>query len=612
MKEKISENLKLIEEWHWEKNTPLGLFPDKITCGSDWSVWWKCKDCGHEWPATPGHRTNQKKPTNCPKCAANIRAKNRKNNLQAKSNISITHPELLKEWDFNKNEIRPENITKGSHINIWWKCKSGHSWPAPVGNRIKGHGCPYCSGRLPIKGVNDLLTKDPKLAKEWNYDKNKNLTPDMVTYSSNKEVWWKCKYGHEWLASIANRHKKRGCPECSKYRRISVPEKAIYYYLSQVFDIEENKKIKYQMELDLYIEKLNLGIEYDGRAWHKNVERDVKKDLFCKENNITLIRVREEGLPEIDSNAIIIKAKKLDSEMKYMQTVIEQLVSKINQLYSIQLKLDVNIERDYYKILSLIEKFNIDNSLAKQFPELLKEWNYARNGKLDPNKLAKGSSTRVWWICEKGHEWKAAINNRTNESNKNKCPYCQGKKTIVGVNDIVTLKCDFLKDWDYEKNKRPPNEFMKHSGIRVWWKCSECGYEWKTQIDARAKSKYGCKHCAQKQSWAKRARKVKNVDTNEIFNSVQEAAQVYSTTASLITRVCNGERKTSGGYHWAFLEQKEYIAGKNCRSVKNKDTGEIFASAREAAIKYETTSDMITRVCRGERNETKGYHWEYV
>ena len=48
MKEKIfiKDNEKLLNEWNYERNNQLGLFPDKLTCGSNKSVWWKCSKCG--------------------------------------------------------------------------------------------------------------------------------------------------------------------------------------------------------------------------------------------------------------------------------------------------------------------------------------------------------------------------------------------------------------------------------------------------------------------------------------------------------------------------------------------------------------------------------------
>lgn len=553
MKRNLTINqTELITEWNWEKNNSLNFFPDNLTTGSNKVVWWKCKKCFYEWKTSIQHRTNKSKPTNCPKCSAYTRSKNRVAKLQEKANITITNPEILTKWNYEKNVLSPQNITKGSHKKIWWKCKHGHEWASAVGNIIKGHGCPYCSGRLPIKGINDLNTINPKLSKEWNYDKNKNFTPQDVTFGSTKKVWWICKNGHEWQASICNRNKNRGCPICSKHKKTSIPEKAIYFYLSNFFRIEENIKINNQMELDLFIPKLNLGIEYDGAAWHKDINRDIKKDEFCKKNNINLIRIREKGLPKYASYSHIINTQKPDSELKHMQPIIKNIIEYINNEYNFNISLNVDIKNDYFSILSLIEKFNLKNSLSEKFPNLIKEWNFNKNGNLNPSTISKGSSRKVWWICEKGHEWKTSISNRTNDKNMNQCPYCQRKKTIIGENDIVTLNSKFLIDWDYNKNKISPNNFMEHSGIKVWWKCHKCGNEWQATIDSRSKHK--CKHCSLKEVWKKRVKKVRNIDTGEIFNSSTEASLKYNIKRNLITRVCNGERKTTGGYHWEYLE----------------------------------------------------------
>ena len=61
-----------------------------------------------------------------------------------------------------------------------------------------------------------------------------------------------------------------------------------------------------------------------------------------------------------------------------------------------------------------------------------KEWNYQKNNQLNlyPTKLSKGYDKKVWWICEKGHEWLASINSRT--SKKTNCPYCTNKKVLSG------------------------------------------------------------------------------------------------------------------------------------------------------------------------------------
>jgi hypothetical protein len=68
-------------------------------------------------------------------------------------------------------------------------------------------------------GYNDLATTNPKLASEWNYDKNDDLKPEDFTANSEKKVWWKCEKGHEWQATIASRNHGRGCPICYKEKR---------------------------------------------------------------------------------------------------------------------------------------------------------------------------------------------------------------------------------------------------------------------------------------------------------------------------------------------------------------------------------------------------------
>lgn len=64
---------------------------------------------------------------------------------------------------------------------------------------------------------NELSITHPDLCKEWDYDKNFPLTPDMITAGSNKKVWWKCYVcGNEWQAVIKDRIRGTGCPKCSR------------------------------------------------------------------------------------------------------------------------------------------------------------------------------------------------------------------------------------------------------------------------------------------------------------------------------------------------------------------------------------------------------------
>lgn len=191
---------ELVSEWS-EKNHPLT--PDKITYGSNKIVWWKAA-CGHEWQASVKARSGGE---NCPICSgARV--------IEGINDLATLKPELVQEWS-EKNEIKPTEVSVGSHKKVLWKCGQNHEWEASVKSRtVNGTGCPYCSHNKVLEGFNDLATVFPQIAAEWS-EKNYPLLPTMVTPFANRKVWWKCSEGHEWHTLISTRSGGSKCPYCS-------------------------------------------------------------------------------------------------------------------------------------------------------------------------------------------------------------------------------------------------------------------------------------------------------------------------------------------------------------------------------------------------------------
>jgi hypothetical protein len=69
--------------------------------------------------------------------------------LTDKNRLSITHPELCKEWDYEKNgDLKPEDVSYASSKRVWWKCKNGHVWSSAINTRTyMGYGCNSCYNR---------------------------------------------------------------------------------------------------------------------------------------------------------------------------------------------------------------------------------------------------------------------------------------------------------------------------------------------------------------------------------------------------------------------------------------------------------------------------------
>ena len=197
---------ELLEEWDYEKNG--GLDPNRIASHSKQKIWWICKQGHPSWQATLSNRVNTR---NCPYCA-HIKV------WEGHNDLATERPDLAEEWDYVKNgNLKPFQVFPNSNKKVWWRCKYGHpSWQATIASRNIGMGCPYCSNHKVLKGFNDLATKNPLLAEEWDYSLNGTLNPTDVTENSGKKAWWRCKYGHpSWQATIASRNNGSGCPYCS-------------------------------------------------------------------------------------------------------------------------------------------------------------------------------------------------------------------------------------------------------------------------------------------------------------------------------------------------------------------------------------------------------------
>ena len=133
-------------------------------------------------------------------------------------NLAVINLKVAKEWHPTKNKpLTPKEVTPGSGKKVWWICKKGHEWDAQIGNRTNRNrptGCPECLGEK-VGQDNNLKVLYPRIAKEWHPTKNGELKPKDITSGVGNKVWWKCNKGHEWITSVDNRTKGRGCPQCS-------------------------------------------------------------------------------------------------------------------------------------------------------------------------------------------------------------------------------------------------------------------------------------------------------------------------------------------------------------------------------------------------------------
>ena len=336
----------LLAEWDSERNLPLT--PETVSRGSKRRVFWRCAN-GHSWQAAVHTRSGSG--TGCPYCSGRLP-------VPGETDLATRYPDLAAEWHPTKNgDLTPSDVLPGSHRLVWWQCPHGHEWRAQIKSRVSGAGCPVCSNRALLRGVNDLATNNPELARQWHPTKNGDLTPSDVVPGTRRKVWWVCDKGREWRAAVSARVNGSGCPVCT------------------------SKKI----------------------------------------------------VPGI-------------------------------------------------------------NDLASQYPAVAKEWHPTKNGSLTPEQVAPASNKKVWWICDKGHEYQATVASRTQRNGG--CPYCANTKVLPGFNDLATKYPRVAAEWHPTKNAPlTPDQVLPGSRRKVWWHCQN-GHEWQAVVYSRTGAQNsGCPFC---------------------------------------------------------------------------------------------------------------------
>jgi hypothetical protein len=304
----------------------------EIVCKKHGSFW--------QWP------NNHLKGLGCKKCSSDENGI-RKSTAKEKDSVGKLFPNVLKEWDYDRNKtLNPFSLYPGSHKKSWWKCeKCGNNWKAQICDKLKGMNCPVCN----LKLKNDLQSicnnfyesfafKFPYLVDEWDYDKN-DSDPKKTFPKSNKRMWWKCKICNKSYSSVvSDRAKGTGCPKCASSKGEKIINRLLinYYYRHQ-YRIEScRRKLPLPFDFAIFknsdINSLVCLIEYNGEQHYiKNVKgyyteenfkriesSDKIKESFCKTNNIPLYIISYKDKDRIEEILTeIIKKHKLRRRRGY-------------------------------------------------------------------------------------------------------------------------------------------------------------------------------------------------------------------------------------------------------------------------------------------------------
>ena len=434
-----------------------GWDPDTVTPGSHRKVAWKCQS-GHSWEALIYSRSSG---IGCPVCAG-------KTVVSGLNDLKTTHPEIAQE----ANGWNPSEFTFGSSKKLAWRCASGHEWNAPIYNRTKGSGCPFCAGKQAWPGFNDMATTHPALAAQaYGWDPTKYIA------GTGKKLRWLCSNGHEWMATGNSRVVNgTGCPICSNQTTISGINDLMTTHPSlaaEAFGWDPTMVNPGSNQVKTW------KCQASAHVWKSAISNRTRRGDGCPVCSGRKVVSGENDLatlyPDLAREAVDWEPSK---SLRFANKRVAWECKKGHMWSATTSSRIAGSGCPYCAGQKVIRGLN---DLATLNPELGAEadgWN--------PTTLMSQSNRKVGWRCSQGHKWEASVASRTNDTG---CPYCSGNLVSVGFNDLATTHPDIAAEadgWD-------PRTVSKGSIAKKLWLCSS-GHLYEATPNNRCNGK-GCPVC---------------------------------------------------------------------------------------------------------------------
>jgi hypothetical protein len=400
---------------------------------------------------------------------------------KVKQPLSVTHPDLAKEAD----GWNPQNFSAGMNNILLWKCSKGHNWKTSIFRRSKGSGCPVCSNRKILKGVNDFATTHPLLASEVIEGDS-----SAISAGSSQKLKWKCSVGHEWEATVASRVlRSTGCPFCIGTRILSgyndlktlFPEIAAQAdgWDPTIVSPGAHQAFKWRCDKGhIWSEKIQNRVTHSKR---RKIDSDANGCPYCWGRK-TWPGFNDLGTtnPEVSRKLLdILEAKDVtsgsDKKLNWKCDLGHSFEARVNEMVK------PGSHCPFCSGAKVLIGFNDLQSTHPHFASQLTN--------LDPKTISAGSKKIGNWRCNLGHFWKSPVNSRI--SNSVICPTCTGRIILIGFNDLSTTD-PLIAAEIVDSN---PESLTRGSGKKVTWKCEQ-GHLWKAKVTDRTSHKSGCPSCA--------------------------------------------------------------------------------------------------------------------
>lgn len=348
-------------------------------------------------------------------------------------NLMLQVPASTTMWD-PSNELKLADARTYMPKSAKFICEKGHHFSRAIRTFVKDQSCPYC--------MLDSVAKHPEMMRFWDFSKNSNQNPDILSVHASEHANWLCpKCGYSWNTEINTRFISRGtCPCCE--------EKVVFQ--SGVNDL---LSLLPQAALDILPED-NPNLDLSSIP----IRNDVFINWDCHMCHYKWVT---------SSNGRTAK----DSNKNY-------------RLRTCPVCAGVKRTANYY---------------IEHYPEVFADYNEEENGKpfsaIDDTEI----KDLFWWNCRNEdclETYPATIQQKisTRNSFSKGCLYCAGKK-VLREKSFAALHPDMIEEYD-SRNLLDPFEVTEHSTRTVSWVCrNNPEHTWQANFYERASGYKRCPVC---------------------------------------------------------------------------------------------------------------------
>ena len=223
----------------------------------------------------------------CPLCANNTTM----SNVEFIKKARLVHGDR---YDYSKVDII------STHAKVEIICPKHGIFLQTPKEHLRGRGCRLCGNEAKRSKLN--LDRSLVVQRLLSVSNGRYIVPDTIEYKNDRsKIKVICPVHGEWETTPSTLWKGAGCPKCAN--QVSRPEEEIRDFLLKFLNkddvIERDRSVLGRQELDLFIPKLNLAIEYNGLRWHsqrfkKDKNYHLNKLERCNEKGIRLIQIFED------------------------------------------------------------------------------------------------------------------------------------------------------------------------------------------------------------------------------------------------------------------------------------------------------------------------------